>query len=274
MGGLMKGLSVIILIFLLGGARSVGFSLWLDTGGRLSFLSPQEVKEDWEEGFKEEELILKRYGKIWDYMDGEEGFSEWEKGYWISHYGKTSNIRDRLKTRRRDRDKMMYEMYYLQKIILDSRGGVQFFLYDLLEELREILGDFEDMRNIRKIRIRSGEEHLRMELGDIFGELSEEEQSLLGEYRIQRTEFTKRKLLKYYKDRKSDYEWKKKNLNRLLEEKRVLEVEWEGEDMGEVLGIDEEEKRKEVREEEKKLNIFFILFKRLSGLEGFLMLND
>ena len=127
MEGLMKVLSGLILIFLVDGLGSEGWGLWLDTGGKLSFLSPQEVKEDWEEGYEEEELILKRYGKIWDYMDGEEGFSEWEKGYWISHYGKTRNIRGRLGTRQKERDRVMYQIYYLQKIILDSRGGVQFF---------------------------------------------------------------------------------------------------------------------------------------------------
>ena len=264
MGGFIKVLIGLMLIFLVDGGRSEGWSLWLDTGGRLRFLSPQEVKEDWEEGFEEEELILKRYRKIWDYMDGEEGFSEWEKGYWISHYGKTRNIRVRLDTRRKERDRVMYQIYYLQKIILDSRGGVQFFLYDLLEELKEVLGDFERLSSIMKVRIRSGQEHLREELGDIFGGLGEEEQSLLGEYRVQRTEFTKRKLLNYYKDRKSDYEWKKKSLNGLMEEKRDLESEGlRGKDMEEVFGINEEEKRREVREEEEKLRVFFIVFKRI-----------
>ena len=85
----------------------------------------------------------------------------------------------------------------------------------------------------------------------------------MGEYRIERTEFTKRKLLNYYKDRKSDYEWKKKNLKELMEEKKVLKLEGlEGKDLEEVLGVNEEEER-EVREEEKKLGIFFIVFKRI-----------
>ena len=43
-----------------------------------------------------------------------------------------------------------------------------FFLYDLLEELKGVLGDIESVSSIMKVRVRSGREHLRKELGDIF----------------------------------------------------------------------------------------------------------
>ena len=244
----------------------------MSSGEDIIIPTENQMESDWKADFEDNKTNLIKHQVISDYLDGTEGFSIEEKGFWIVHYNKSPNIKNLIKND--PKYISIYKIYYLQGIFLRAQlfGNKTRISKDLDDKLNELIHKIfpvqVSQKDITTIRITSIRKflHTQLNLRNYFDILNDANgEKIIANYFLDDTSLNRKLLLDYYSTLLSNVEIKIKELQNFLKSKEELEKTYSKvpEVLKTALTEDETQKREQVSLSIKKSDIFLTILTKL-----------